>query len=43
MTIKEIAINNKILSQEEAEVLLDPLTLTDAVKSSRLLESFKIS
>ncbi|SFM46090.1 aspartate ammonia-lyase [Paenibacillus sp. 1_12] len=43
MTIKEIAIFKKILSQEEAEVLLDPLTLTDSLKSSRLLESFKIS
>lgn len=40
-SIKETAIRNQILSPEEAEIVLDPMLLTDQVKCSEIVEKYK--
>lgn len=38
-TIKEVAIEENIFSKEEAEILLNPINLTDMEKSAKLLKT----
>lgn len=41
VTIKEIAIQRGILSQADADILLDPITLTDPQISSEVIRNYK--
>jgi aspartate ammonia-lyase len=40
-TIKEIVLEKNLLSKEEVELYLDPLLLTDAEKSSQIINKFE--
>lgn len=40
-SIKDTAIRNKILTHEEAKIVLDPMLLTDQAKCSEIVEKFK--
>lgn len=40
-SIKDTAIRNKILTEEEAKIILDPMLLTDQAKCSEIVEQYK--